>query len=121
MPPTIIQDPMGFETGIKVTNIRSVLDREKATIVIKGRLTGGQVVGPDFEPEIQCDVVNKDEQICLTSVSTHQGVFSVTRKVSFTIELKNISQHIEIDDIKKIDLYVIFRRPCEVIDMKIHI
>lgn len=112
MPPTIIQDPMGFETGIKVTNIRSVLDREKDTIVIRGRMTGWQVVGPDLEPEIQCDLVNKKEQISLTAVSTHQGVFSVTRKVSFTIELENISQHIEIDEIKRIDLYVIFRRPC---------
>ena len=110
MPPTIIHDPLGFDTGIKVTNVRSVMDRERDYILIQGRMSGDHVVGPELEPDLQCDIVNRKEQICLSASSVHQGVYSVTKKATFTLQIEEVSRSIDWDDIARLDLYVIFRR-----------
>lgn len=108
---TTIYDPLGLDTGIKVTNVRSVLDKEGDRIIITGRMTSDRIIGLDVEPDLQCDVFNQKDQICLSACSVHQGVFAVTRKVSFTIQVEEVSRYIEWDDIAKINLYVIFQRP----------
>ena len=110
MLPTIIHDSLGCDTGIKVTNVRSVLDKERDSIFISGRMSGDHVVGPDLEPDLQCDIVNKEDQICCSAVSTHQGVYSVTKRVTFTLQVDAVSESIRWDDIARINLYVIFRR-----------
>ena len=110
MPSTIIHDPLGLITGIKVTNVRSVMDRERDCILIQGRMSGDHVVGSELEPDVQCDIVNRDEQICLSASSVHQGVYSVTKKVTFTLQIEEVSRDINWDDITRLDLYVIFRK-----------
>ena len=111
MIPTIIHDPLGLDSGIKVSSVRSSLDRNRDCILIRGHLSGDRMVGPDLEPDLQCDVINKKDQICLSGSSTHQGVYSVTKKVTFTLKIEAVSQSIDWDDIAKISLYVIFRKP----------
>ena len=108
MPNTIIQDPLGLNTGIKVTNVRSVLDRDEDSIMICGRMSGDRIVGLDSEPDLQCDIVNQKDQICLSACSVHQGVFAVTRKVTFTLQIRSVSKYIDWDDIARLELYVIF-------------
>lgn len=108
MIPTIIHDPLGLDSGIKVSSVRSSLDRERDCILIRGHLSGSHMVGPDLEPDLQCDVINKKDQICLSGSSTHQGVYSVTKKVTFTLKIEAVSQSIDWDDIERISLYVIF-------------
>lgn len=111
MIPTIIHDPLGLESGIKISGVRSSLDREHDCILIIGHLSGDRMIGPDLEPDLQCDVINKNEQICISGTSNHQGVYSVTKKVTFTLKIEAVSQSIDWNDIAKISLYVIFRKP----------
>lgn len=111
MPDTIIHDPLGLNSGIKVTNVRSVLDREGDRIMITGRMTSDRIIGIDIEPELQCDVFNQKDQVCLSACSVHQGVFAVTRKVTFSIQVEEVSRYMKWDDIERISLYVIFRKP----------
>lgn len=109
--PTIIHDSLGFDTGIKVTDVRSVLDRIRDCILIRGHMSSGEHVAvPDLEPDIQCDIVNQEEQVCLSAISVHQGIYSVTKRVTFTLKVENVSQSIDWDDITKIHLYVIFHK-----------
>lgn len=112
MPNPIVFAPLGLCTGIKVTNVRSVLDREGDRIMITGRMASDRVVGLDVEPDLQCDALNREDEICLASCSVHQGVFAVTKKVTFMIRVEEVSSYIEWDDIEKISLYVIIRRQC---------
>lgn len=110
MPNTIIDDPLGLDSGIKVTKVRCVLDRDRDRIMITGRMSGDRIVGLDLEPDIQCDIINKKDQICLSACSVHQGVFAVTRKVTFTVQIEEVSRVIgDWDEIDRIKLYVIFR------------
>ena len=109
MLPTIIQDPLGLETGIKITNVRSVLDRDCDRILISGRMYSDRIVGLDIEPDLQCEIVNAKDQICLSVCSVHQGVFSVTRNVMFTLLIEEVSRSIDWEDIERINLYAIFR------------
>lgn len=110
MPNATVHDPLGIDTGIKISNLRSVLDRKGDRIVITGRMTGDRIVGIDVEPDLQCDIINQQDQICMSVCSTHQGVFAITRKVTFTVQVEEVSRYIEWDDIARISLYVIFRR-----------
>lgn len=72
--------------------------------------SGEHVAVPDLEPDIQCDIVNQEEQVCLSAISVHQGIYSVTKRVTFTLKVENVSQSIDWDDITKIHLYVIFHK-----------
>lgn len=62
---TTIYDPLGLDTGIKITNVRSVLDKEGDRIIITGRMTSDRIIGLDVEPDLQCEVFNQKDQICL--------------------------------------------------------
>lgn len=110
MLPTIIKDSLGLETGIKVTHVRSVFEKDKDRLLISGRIMGDRVAMPGFEPDIQCDVINREGQVCITSCSTHSGVFFVTKQASFSLQINGISQAVPWQDIARIELYVIFRK-----------
>lgn len=107
---TIIKDPDGMETGIKITNVSSVLNKDGDRIEISGRMSGIPVVGPGFEPDIECELLNHEAQICHSATSVHQGVYYVTKQVTFTLKIEDISQSIGWDNLGEINLYVIFRR-----------
>lgn len=107
---TIIHDPLGLDTGIKITHVRSLLDRDGDKIMIYGRMSGDRVVGLDVEPDLQCDIINQKGQICMSACSDHHGVFGVTKRVTFKVQIESVSKYMDWDDISKISLYVIFRR-----------
>ena len=109
MPHTSIDDPLGLDSGIRVTNVRCVLDRDNDRILISGRMSGNRILGLDIEPDLQCDIL-KNDQVCLSACSVHQGVFAITRRVTFTTKIEAVSERVAWNEINEIFLYVIFRR-----------
>ena len=111
IPEIYVQDSLGFDTGVKVTDVYCRIDREADCIHIYGHmLSEAHVVSPDLEPDLQCDVLNSRDQVCCSAVSAHNGVYSVTRKVTFELLIRFVSQSVGWENIAKITLYVIFHR-----------
>lgn len=108
---TTIEDSLGLKTGISINKVRVVYDRDDDWIKITGRLASNSraYTSFEYEPDLQADLVNEKNQVCLSSASTHEGCFAASQKISFSMEMNNISDHIRWDDIQEIHMYLIFR------------
>lgn len=110
--PTFIEDALGLKTGIGIDNIRVLIDRENDCITITGRMIAGRkdYTSFEFEPEIEADILNSENQVCLFSTSHHTGCFAASKKNSFILQLSPVSKYVSWNEIKKIEAYVVYMR-----------
>lgn len=109
--PTVIEDSLGLISGISILKTRVIYDTEGDWIKITGRLSANTKAYSswEFEPDIQADIVNKKDQVCVSKASEHEGCFVASQKVSFTIDIQNVTNYISWDEILKIQMYLIYR------------
>ena len=110
--PAFIEDTLGLKTGIGIDNARVQVDRENDCITITGRMVAGakDYISFEFEPEIEADLLNSENQVCLSATSFHEGCFVASQKISFKLRLSHVSKYISWTEIKKIEVFVIFKR-----------
>lgn len=89
---TTIEDSLGLRTGISINRVRVIYDTKGDWIKITGRLATNDrtYTSFEYEPDLQADVVNANNQICLSSTSMHEGLLAASQKVSFSMEIKNV-------------------------------
>ena len=111
MSKTIIDDPLGIDSVIRIKNVRCLLDRDGDRIMITGRMSGDRIAGLfNAEPDIQCEIVDQKDQICLSACSVHDGIFSYSGRAAFTVLIESVSRSVAWDSIETIRLYLIYRR-----------
>ena len=110
--PTTIEDSLGLKTGISINKVRVVYNRDKDWIKITGQLASNSraYISFEYEPDLSADLINSKNQICLSSVSRHEGCFAASQKISFSLKIKNVSEYILWDEIQEIRMYIIFRK-----------
>lgn len=110
--PTTIEDSLGLKTGISINKVRVVYDKDKDWIKITGQLATSSrtYTSFEYEPDLQADIINSQNQICLSSVSRHEGCFAASQKISFFMEMQHVSNYISWDKIEEIRMYLIFRK-----------
>lgn len=108
---TTIEDSLGLKTGIGIKKIRVVYDRCSDWIRISGHLVSNSRIYTSFEyePDLQVDLINRLDQVCMSGTSIHSGCFAASQKVSFSLEMKNISEFVPWEEVQKIHMYIIFR------------
>ena len=108
-----IEDALGLRTGVCIKQVRVLVDRECDCIRITGRLEmndNAYPISPGFEPEVQADLLNNEDQVCFGAASTHDGCLKASKRVSFRLKLENVSKAIPYSSIEEIHLYLIFIR-----------
>ena len=110
--PTTIEDSLGLKTGISINKVRVVYDKDKDWIKITGQLTSNSrtYTSFEFEPAVQADLINSQNQICLSSTSSHEGCFAASQKISFSMKIQNVSDYIFWEEIQEIRMYLIFKK-----------
>ena len=111
MIPTTIEDSLGLKTGISINKVRVLFDRDYDWIKITGQLESNSrtYTSFEYEPDLQADLINTNNQICLSSASRHEGCFAASQKISFSLKMQNVSEYIPWDAIQEIHMYLIFR------------
>lgn len=109
--PTFIEDALGLKTGISIDNVRVLVDRDNDCITITGRMAAGAkyYTSFEFEPEIEADLLNSENQVCLSATSNHEGCVAASQKISFLLRFSSISKYVSWSEIRKIEVYVIFK------------
>lgn len=109
---TTIEDSLGLKTGISINKVRVVYDRDKDWIKITGQLLSNSrtYTSFEFEPDLQADLINSQNQICLSSASRYEGCFAASQKISFSMKIPQVSDYILWDEIQEIRMYLIFRK-----------
>ena len=110
MPSIYIEDRLGLKSGIEVSKVWSSLNKKSDSISIIGLMSSkDHIVCSLLEPDLQCNIKNNDGEICFSEVSKHEGIYSESKKVTFTLKIESVSRKIGWDNIAEIELFVIFR------------
>ena len=111
---TTIVDVLGYKTGISIDSVRVLYDKhpDEDWIRITGRLAATEKTYTSFEyePDLIAEVINKADQVCISATSHHHGCFAASKQIPFSIEIKNVSEHIQWEDIHEINMYLYFHR-----------
>lgn len=104
-----INDPHGIKNGIQLDNIKCYSDPVLDQIRVYGTMSViNDIYAYQAEPEVCCNLMDKNNKVCYSVLGTHAGLFWISRYTSFRIELFDVSKYCNWDDIKKIELYLVF-------------
>ena len=109
---TVIEDALGLKSCIKIKNVSTFVNADLDYITIYGEMCARPEVSAMFnlEPEICCNLIDDQEQINYSTVSTHADCFWATRCSTFKIHIKDFSKKCESKCIQKIVLRLIWKK-----------
>ena len=104
-----IIDMLGVESGIQISNVKSLIEQGNNRIIIRGTMTADtKLILHGVEPEIMCDIFDVYGRIIMCKEGVHHGLISVSRRTTFEVDIRDIDSEISWDDISEIQLSVIF-------------
>ena len=106
----VIEDKLGVKSGVRIESISSVIKREEDRIIIRGNMISNSdiMISPFLEPDVLFNAISKCGKIIYTDVSKHFGLFSISKKASFVIDINNVSEEFNWEDLDYFQLEIIF-------------